>query len=76
MKTKIIPKRQAQKMRQKGNYFTRPLDKGKYEWAGETPFVGKSVQVTEDVVAVFADHRRDKDGVYAKLMCLVKEENG
>ena len=72
---KIIPKSNARQIQQRQKLKTRPYDKGKYEWLGESHYLGKPVKVTADVVQVFVDQRRDQDGYFAKIMCLLKRED-
>ena len=47
------------------------FDSGKYKWTGtQDDYVGREVQDIEWVHAVFVERRKDKDGVYAQLMCV------
>jgi len=46
---------------------------GKYEWYGSAKhYIGKEVDASPDVLAVFIERRQDRHGSYARMMCVVK----
>lgn len=47
------------------------FDSAKYKWTGKSAdYIGKEVPKLSGVVAVYVTRRQDKDGAYAKLMCV------
>ena len=45
---------------------------GKYKWLGSAAaYVGRELEVGDDVLAVWVERRADKHGPYAQMMCLV-----
>ena len=46
---------------------------GKYEWYGSAKhYIGKEVDVSPNVLAVFIERRQDRHGPYARMMCVVQ----
>lgn len=46
---------------------------GKYEWYGSAKhYIGKEVDASPNVLAVFIERRQDRHGPYARMMCVVK----
>ena len=45
-------------------------DMAKYRVNPATPYVGREVQVSDHVVALFMVDRKDSDGAYKSLRCL------
>ena len=52
-----------------------PYCSGKYKWEGSArPYFGRPIDaVSEEVKAIYVEHRTDKDGPYAKMMCITSE---
>lgn len=44
---------------------------GKYRVDQDVPFVGRVVNASDDVLAIWPTRRKDKDGPYIQLMCMV-----
>jgi|TARA_R100000687_G_scaffold82859_3_gene83602 hypothetical protein len=48
-----------------------PYCSGKYRWDGSAKdYIGRSVEVSEEVKAVYVERRSDQHGAYAKMMCI------
>lgn len=76
---KIISKKKAMKILEDSlftpvNGHTLSINKfcaGKYKWLGSaSSYAGKEVTDIPNVHAVYVERRQDKDGAYARLMCV------
>ena len=46
-------------------------DTAKYNWHGtQTHYVGRELEVHENIVAIWCERRSDKDGPFTQFMCL------
>lgn len=75
-KLKIVTKSQADSVlvdslfRAGGTLQTMRFDMGKYK--ADVSLIGREVQASDDVFAVYQVSRRDGDGPYRALMCVCK----
>lgn len=71
---KIIPKSRAMTLyRQHTGSVLRRFDQGRYRWYGlARHYVGRSVPGRVNVMAVYVERRRDRNGPYACLMCVTR----
>ena len=45
---------------------------GKYEWYGSAKhYIGKEVDASPNVLAIYVERREDRHGPYARMMCIV-----
>lgn len=51
----------------------KTLNVGKYDggkYKADTSFIGREVEVSDDVYALFMVKRKDADGAYQQIMCV------
>ena len=47
---------------------------GKYQWYGTANYyIGKEVECSSNVLAIYVERRQDSHGAYARMMCVVKQ---
>jgi hypothetical protein len=46
------------------------FDRGKYRTNPDTPYIGRTLEVSDDVCAVYPERRRDAHGAYIALFCV------
>lgn len=70
-KIKIISKKDASKVKQLFPHLVcMKYDGGKYKWSGtSSEYIGREINKTSSVKAVWVERRQDSDGPYAQLMC-------
>lgn len=48
-----------------------PYCSGKYAWNGSSKdYIGRSLNVSDEILCVYVQRRSDRYGAYAKLMCI------
>lgn len=74
MKTvKVLSKNKAIQSVGKQTYRIMKYDMGKYKGTPKEYF-GRDMETAEDILAIYAESRKDSYGKYVQLMCLIEVE--